>query len=376
MSGRVGIVGASVRAAAFSALRAGWEPVGIDLFADWDLDRRATAIRVTEYPDGLAAALVKQDIDGWLYTGGIENFPDLVDRLATRRTLWGNSGATLRSVRDPFLCEKALSDSGVRCPPLAASADGLPTNGSWLVKPCKGSGGHAVRAWQGDMAATDLPTVFFQQRMPGIPCSAVFIAAKSRSVLLGATWQLVGTDWTGAGDFFYAGSIGPWEPQPDLDRQWQRIADAIVPRFGLVGLFGVDAVLDGRMLWPIEVNPRYPASVEVLERAMGMHAIGMHIDACRLGHLPECVPRTRACWCGKAILYAPADVVVPQAFGAFAQQQTESWPWSDLADVPRPGTRIRLGKPVTTVLAEEADEATVRELLKRRVERVKQVLYG
>ncbi len=90
---------------------------------------------------------------------------------------------------------------------------------------------------------------------------------------MGATWQLVGTGWTGAPAFCYAGSVGPVEPQTHLDAQWERIGSTIARRFRLVGLFGVDAILDGHTVWPIEVNPRYPASVEVLERALGIQAM-------------------------------------------------------------------------------------------------------
>ena len=48
------IFGASVRAAAFSALRAGLQPWCADLFADADLRARCPTIRVPAevYPDG------------------------------------------------------------------------------------------------------------------------------------------------------------------------------------------------------------------------------------------------------------------------------------------------------------------------------------
>ena len=48
---------------------------------------------------------------------------------------------------------------------------------------------------------------------------------------------------------------------------------------GLRGLFGVDFVLSEGVPWPVEINPRYTASVEVLEYAdphapYGLRGIG------------------------------------------------------------------------------------------------------
>jgi predicted ATP-grasp superfamily ATP-dependent carboligase len=195
-------------------------------------------------------------------------------------------------------------------------------------------------------------------------------------VLLGVTWQLVGLGWTGAAEFCYAGSIGPVTLDPRLETKWIRIGSCLAKRFRLCGLFGVDAILDGQTVWPIEVNPRYPASVEVLERALDIQAVGIHADACCSRRLPERVPRAGTRWCGKAILYAPADVRVSPEFGRFAQEEMKPWPWPDLADVPEVGTPLRRGKPVTTVFAEAADEASVRDLLESRIDAVRRLLFG
>ena len=54
VSERIAIVGASVRAAAASAVRAGFSVAAADLFADEDLREIADATRIRDYPDGLA----------------------------------------------------------------------------------------------------------------------------------------------------------------------------------------------------------------------------------------------------------------------------------------------------------------------------------
>ena len=76
---KLAIVGASVRAAAFSAVRAGFEVVAADLFADADLRAICETTRIESgYPDALADWLASTECDGWLFTGALENHHEVV----------------------------------------------------------------------------------------------------------------------------------------------------------------------------------------------------------------------------------------------------------------------------------------------------------
>ena len=81
------IVGASARAAAFSALRAGLAPWCADLFADADLAARCPAVAVPfdQYPHGFLKIVRQAPPGPWLFTGGLENHPKLIDRIACDR---------------------------------------------------------------------------------------------------------------------------------------------------------------------------------------------------------------------------------------------------------------------------------------------------
>src|SRR5207245_9361141 len=109
------LLGASVRAAAFSAVRAGLQPCAIDLFADRDLAAVCPAMVVPgrQYPAALADLARKAPPGPWLYTGALENWPALVDEIARDRPLWGNDTACLRRVRDPFALADALRAAGL-----------------------------------------------------------------------------------------------------------------------------------------------------------------------------------------------------------------------------------------------------------------------
>src|SRR6266853_5857073 len=152
---RVLIVGASARAAAFSALRAGLRPECIDLFADADLAVLCPAQRLVskEYPRGFFKHDCFRSQGPWLYTGGLENWPTLVDRLAAvRQPLWGNQGDVLRRTRSPLVLQKVLQDAQLPCPAIHFVDGGVPAQRRWVLKPLRGSGGVGIRLWNGDLS--------------------------------------------------------------------------------------------------------------------------------------------------------------------------------------------------------------------------------
>src|SRR6266571_1043132 len=97
------ILGASVRAAAFSALRAGLRPWCVDLFADTDLQACCDARRLQgRYPNAFEETLRDAPFAPLVYTGGLENHPRLIARLTNRRPVWGNNADGLIASRDPL----------------------------------------------------------------------------------------------------------------------------------------------------------------------------------------------------------------------------------------------------------------------------------
>src|SRR5436305_11978694 len=144
------IVGASTRSAAASAVRAGFRPLAADLFADADLRRIATATRIRPYPEGLLDWLRATEPPAWMYTGALENYPELVDQMAWIAPLLGNPGDVLTQVRSPWKLADVLRRAGLSFPETRASADGLPQDGSWLVKSYRGASGSGVRVLSGE----------------------------------------------------------------------------------------------------------------------------------------------------------------------------------------------------------------------------------
>jgi predicted ATP-grasp superfamily ATP-dependent carboligase len=350
------ILGASARSAAFSAIRLGLRPACADLFADLDLASACpvTPIEPGDYPDGLATFASSRSPAPWLYTGAIENRPDLVDRISLRHWLLGNPGPTLRAVRDPIALASAVRRAGLVAPEVRLDPGGLPVDGSWLIKPLSSAAGWGIRPWSGSPEARG--RVYFQERVGGLPMAALFVGDGTGSRCLGITRQFVGRP---GNRFAYRGSLGPWPVGPEVRGRIEDLGRTVAGSFGLVGLFGIDLILRDDQPWPIEVNPRYTASVEVLEWATGRSPLLEHLRAFgRASPIRSSItPRN---YVGKAILYADRSFrwsstgVVPLAV---------PWEFPQVADIPRPGTDFRPGAPVLTVFARGGSpEACRREL--------------
>lgn len=381
------ILGASVRAAAFSARRAGLAPIAADLFGDRDLRAIAPAHRLAadSYPEGLAGVAATAPEAPWIYTGAIENHPGLVERIARHRPLWGNDGPPLRAVRDPFAVADVLRSAGLCCPEVRSDARGLPRDGSWLVKPLASAGGFGIeplRADAGSFVGWAPPTIpaltsvggahptknlappvgtgtgesprYFQERIDGPSLSAVFVASRGEgaATLAGVTRQWIGRR---GGPFAYAGSLGPWPTMPRVRARIEAIGRALAASFRLAGLFGVDLILRDGEPWPVEVNPRYTASVEVLELALGRSLLIEHVRACD--------PEAAAGWAapapsthsrpplvGKRIVFAPTRCRFPEIDDR-PMPDTDPFALPSLGDLPDPATLFEAGEPVLTLFA-------------------------
>src|SRR5207237_753914 len=171
----VGVVGAIARAAVHSLARAGFAAWAVDLFADRDLARVVPcAVCPTDaYPAALPELAEQFPPGPVLYTGGLENHPAVVARLAASRDLWGNPPAVFEAVRDPHRLFPALAAAGFAAPALMPPDSPCP-NGRWLRKPLRSSAGHGIRTATPDEPAT--ATHYFQEFIDGIPMSALFVS--------------------------------------------------------------------------------------------------------------------------------------------------------------------------------------------------------
>jgi uncharacterized protein len=357
--GTIVIVGASVRAAAVSALRAGYQPYGIDLFADRDLRCVAECQRIEmlDYPAGIGGLMRKAPPGPWMYTGGLENHPELIEEWRRERELIGNGMAALVRVRDPQWLRQHVPFASS-----AASSSQAIDDNRWLLKPRRGAGGMSIDRWDGQPLPRD---TYLQRFIPGRSVSAVFVGSDTGCRMVGSTWQLVGESWLHALPFRYCGSIGPRILTAKERQIWSEIGETLTDVGGLRGVFGVDAIISDSGLTVVEVNPRYPASAEVLELAEGLSVLA------ESSHQPSVAHAI----IGKGISYAPFAFQFP-GVGPWDVDLDEEWNPGRVptfGDIPLLGESFRLSDPVVTIFATGDDEDQCLLNLRRQAQELDQL---
>ncbi|HET6422836.1 MAG TPA: ATP-grasp domain-containing protein, partial [Planctomycetaceae bacterium] len=199
---RLLITGASTRAAAWSALRAGFLPVCADRFADEDLWQVAEVHsyakvereRRTGRPTFVASARLA-------VTDGVCDHEEQFRRRDEPRQLRNLLGPVLgqnRFWRSDFRgLAKPLENAGL---PFLAEREGTfarlvrivgstwtwsppPNDKTWIEKPIWGGGGRGIRIWDAAAASGESfrEESYFQEYRDGQPMSAIFLADKNQS---------------------------------------------------------------------------------------------------------------------------------------------------------------------------------------------------
>ena len=355
--GTVFVIGASVRAAAASITKAGFAAHCGDLFADSDLaaTSRVTRLESATYPRSAVDWLAAQPPEPWLFTGALENHPDLLEELAASRTLLGGPIESIRAARDPWRVAALLEKARLPVPALAHPDQRIERPGDWLLKPLRSAAGRGVRVWDG--AAADPEHGWLQQYLRGRTLSAAFVADGQSCMLTGICELWAGLAWTNAARFWYSGSLFPATVGEKAIRQARRVGSVLSRGLGLRGWFGVDFVWSRGKLWTLEVNPRFTASMELIDGG-GPSLFRLHRSACE-GDLLAGPHERRHCEDGlvraKVILYASCDVTVDKAFADWLRAPGDSGVrrvrrWA--ADIPTTPQPLRAGWPLATLLVE------------------------
>lgn len=368
---RVFILGASTRAAAFSAYRAGLDPVCIDQFADADLRAMAEvhpveslSLAANDAHSPITRAFSDRVDLPILYAGGIENQPELLQHLESQHTLWGAPSAAIQRVRHPQQLADGMAQVKQRMLPVRMDSDPPPRDGTWIMKPLASGGGRGVCVWDTSAMPPLHESHYFQQRVHGRVYSALFLADIEPGDVrfIGLTRQLVGCPELHAGPFAWCGNIGPAFLPVEVEFLVRRWGNIVKWKFGLTGLYGIDFIVDeAGQPWLLEVNPRLTGSVEILELACGLTLLADHV-ACYDSHAaaiarefaapPVSAEDERL---GRAILYAPyrlrSKIPTPTAID-----------WAtipSIADIPTYDSVIEPGQPVCSVYVWGVDETDV-----------------
>lgn len=350
-TGTIVIAAVSGRALAQAARRAGYRARVADFFGDDDA--AAFADQVIALPGSLYHGVDAGQMISALRSlaettgeraililgSGFERFPDLVDEIASHFPLAGNTGATIRRIKDPVSLAEDCRALNIPHPELRWQDPDDPAN--WLIKTAGGAGGTHIRSAVGETSA---PGRYFQRKIDGDSISALFVADRRRANIVGFSRQW--TSPTRQAPYRYGGAVRLRRfPRKD-SAQITGWLSALTARSGLVGLCSADFVGNDTGYTLIEINPRPGATLDLFD-SEDAPLLEAHIRACDGERFM--LPRFNESM-ASMIAYASKPIA---AFPQF------DWPeWA--ADRQSPGSRLAAGDPICTVFAWGENAETAR----------------
>ena len=390
------IVGASIRALMESAVESGYPVIGIDFFGDLDTRRCGKTVGIV---NDLGLAPTVKDLmqvargltgQGLVYVSGPENHPDELTFWEEQGLLCGNGVSALKQVRDPWQLRQVLSEIGIAMPDFYSVEQWSPDEkrGKWLLKPLNRGGGHGIAELPQEKVTAralisslgDPSRYIVQEYIPGIPASVTFLADGRQAVVLGTSRQLTGIQ--GSQPFIYAGNIVPFDISflqglRTFEEDLIRICKHLAWAFSLRGVNTLDFMVNSSGIWVLELNPRWSASVELIEKWMGERLFSHHIAACKAkgqnrfpssgdNRKPVHKRSLQGFW-GKSIVYAQSS------FQVTADLDLQSLYEQGVRDIPPAGTRLESGQPICIVLSGATSDAACWQSLQVKAKWARQV---
>ncbi len=356
MKGRVLVAGFATRHVAQSARRAGYTVYAVDHFCDQDLgwytEDCLSFDELAELPEKIAELAARHPVDALVVASGAE-------AVGTTIPLCGTPPAKVERFLDKLEIQRFFEGLDVPVPPLAGGKD-FPV----MVKPRRGAGGwrnavaktaEELRRWE--EAWPDVPYVA-QHLVDGVPSSVSCVADGRRARAIAVNRQILRGEGESAHGF--AGSVTPFSHP--LAGEMVACAERIAAASGCVGSVGID-FMAGERPWAIEINPRFQATLDTVEMAIGESVFAMHMDACR-GVIPAARPAARQV-AVRRILFSERDMRLDADLSALAPR---------IADIPWPGTEFEEGHAIVSVFGCGKTEAAAYADLERNTGAVRRLI--
>ena len=378
------VMGYSVRAAVQCAHHCGVDTIAIDLCQDRDLtylSKRHYSLYDPDWPAMVAQSSPNATL---LLCGGMEYRLEWIDRLrddaGEMSCVFGPTSTQIAEMRKISNWEQWALSSGLGWPktfwPLRPPID-VTQGQRWLVKAMDGSGGTNIEEYNatifdGDRWFSVNPNRYLQQYQPGDSLGVTFLSSAHGSVVVGAALAWPPSPEASSHKYLYRGSYGP---VPLTTQQWStlhRFADEAAMQSELHGLWQADLLLHNGELTLLEINPRWSASMDLLDVALDLRLVDWHRDSVQSKMTLENFAAIRTQvnerrseaqqnLLGKRIVYTREPFVV-------SKEQTDRW-WShrwqgsgtteskwdeygcSYADIPNSETVLDVGSPVLTCMA-------------------------
>jgi predicted ATP-grasp superfamily ATP-dependent carboligase len=360
------VAGFATRHVAASAHRSGYTVYAVDHFCDSDLCAYVKDAEIflecADLPRVIASACQKWDIDGILVTSGAESIT--VDTTP----VFGSSAECAAKFCDKqqiqFFFEKYDIPSPKQIDPAS-----IELGKQYMLKPLKGAGGWRNRAISSQNEIDEWVLEFqvpfiLQEYVSGIPASVCCVTTGKEARAIALNAQTMRDD--PLVPFGFSGSYTPFIHS--CSKQIIQLAEKIALASGCIGIIGVDFIV-GDEIWAIEVNPRFQATLETVERATGINLVQAHIDACN-GIISESIPLspTYLKTCIRRILFANRHMTWPTSSEVLVDDLIR------FSDIPHPGTIFEPGDAVISMYGTGTDLTTAEQDLHTSITTVLQYI--
>jgi len=369
------IIGVNSRPIAASAKRLGYNVNVVDYWGDKDLKNIADDILVIkdyekelkkskdyeiEFTDMLFQLTEKMinrhpEISSALIGSGLDDRYDLWDKISKLVNIIGNKPQSVKNARERYKVMDIARKSGLHVPKTEnidkisniyefCSKYGFPI----VFRPIWASGGgrdiikigsekDIENVWNYYMNKKNNQQAIIQEFIPGIDASITSNSCGQIVNIISINEQLIGLEqcYTPT-PFMYCGNIIPLNLKKQIEKKIINSSLRLLSKLKLHGINGVDLKIYGNKIYFMEINPRFPGTIELIELLTEYNMVKLHIDACDGIVKKISIPYNK--YGIKIIPYAKSDFIFKGI--------NENYVYFD---IPQINTVIKKGEPILTI---------------------------
>ncbi|MHA1894913.1 MAG: ATP-grasp domain-containing protein [Candidatus Helarchaeota archaeon] len=284
-----------------------------------------------------------------ILTSGFDGRVDIWKKIKSFKGIIGNSPETIENVRDMSVLSKFCNEKQIKFPnhvDLGFNDKSFELTFPIIIKPKSSGGGQNIHYFKNledfnKLKKNILPKSNFiaQEFIKGLDISATISCNGKNASVIAITKQILGEKFLGAAsNFLYCGNVIPFNVNDKIYEEIERISNEITKKFQLKGINGMDFILTDDDLYLIEVNPRFPGTMELIESLLNKNLFYEHVKSSKFGKISQYNPRISKIGI-KFIVYAQKEFIVRDL------KQIQG-----IHDIPRPGTHLKKGDPICSIL--------------------------
>ncbi|MFX1293427.1 MAG: ATP-grasp domain-containing protein [Promethearchaeota archaeon] len=294
----------------------------------------------------------KEDIESVLIGSGLDDRPELWEKINTKAPILGNKPSVVKEVRDMMVIHEKLKRANIKFPLTFQLSDisnmkdlTMQIDYPLVIKPIMTLGGMGIYLIQNKSEliefynenSDNLDKYYIQEYIRGINISTTMVGDKNNFKLLSINEQLIGLKSSKTNEpFKYCGNIIPFDCSSKIAQKIKDISLKIARMFKLIGVFGIDFVLQNSEPVFMEINPRFPGTIELLEIVSQLNIVKIHLDA-----IQKIIPQKIEPFQG----YAMKQVL----FASKSARTPELGHVPHLYDIPFPNILLNPEDPICTI---------------------------